>query len=1066
MGAKLLLLPLEQRQLFDGAGIAAGLAASDFVDSAEDANTDAAERSDLAGARIQSGRLTESIAQRGEPLKELLIIDPTVQDWQSLTAGLDSRAEIFVLDGTKDGIEQVADKLASSPNRYTALHILSHGGDGSIRLGASTVDAQTIANSSSEFAQIGDGIIEGGDVLIYGCDVGSTLKGASFLEALARATQRDVAGSTDLTGGQIAGGDWRLEAKIGNIDTSYVSESLLEDVGYQYLLADNDAPVAVDDNRSIFDNEVVANGQAIRGSVFGDNADSDPNGDSFTVAGIQTGVVAGPVLTGVDSVIQGVWGTVRIDTNGAYTYTPNAAARALNTGESAVEVFTYTICDSNNLVDSAVITIAIYGVTDTPVNLPPIPVADVRTVCESEVINDGQAIRGNLLGDRADSDPEGQSFVVAGATIGDVASGPAVLTGVNTPIVGQYGTLTIRDDGSYTYTPNANAVALTQGQSRVDVFTYTICDVNNATANSTISITVCGEGVPANNPPVANNDRREICEDDSLIDGQALRGNSLGDVRDIDPDGDSLKVNGVKAGDVVAVGAAGIAGNVGSSVAGQWGTIVIADDGSYKYTPSTAAQSLAEGQLVQDVFTYSICDAAGATSIAKITISICGQNDAPVARNDVREVCEDDLAIRGDAIGGNNLGDVKDSDPDNNGAADVLKVNGIRVGDNNSSLNVPPVGGVGSSIAGQWGSIVIAADGSYTYTPSPAAQALSANETVQDIFTYSICDASGATSTATITINICGENDAPIARNDERTTSPTIPITNGGSITGNTLGDVKDGDPDRNDTLTVIGVRPGAEDPNCLPSATGDAKPSASEAANVSQPIAGTYGTIVLKPDGSYVYTPNAAAATLTEGQKVQDVFAYTVSDGKGGTDCAQITIRMEGTAKPIVITPVVPPTVVPPTVVPPTVIPPTVIAPVIVPPVLIQPTIGAEPRAVPVATTPVIAPVLLTRAPLNLGSAIVFEQAGNLEASPFGDTPRVVKGFVDDTTVAKEDCVPTPVKAKPKSFVMVKPKIKPSVFADVVEKPNKAFSEQVKIAAKKLKMPAKVAPKVVEKEC
>jgi hypothetical protein len=34
------------------------------------------------------------------------------------------------------------------------------------------------------------------------------------------------------------------------------------------------------------------------------------------------------------------------------------------------------------------------------------------------------------------------------------------------------------------------------------------------------------------------------------------------------------------------------------------------------------------------------------------------------------------------------------------------------------------------------------------------------------------------------------------------------------------------------------------------------------------------------------------------------------------------------------------------------------------------------------------------------------------------------------------------------------------------VEKPNKSFSEQVQTAAKRFKIPAKVAPRIVEKEC
>jgi VCBS repeat-containing protein len=328
------------------------------------------------------------------------------------------------------------------------------------------------------------------------------------------------------------------------------------------------------------------------------------------------------------------------------------------------------------------------------------------------------------------------------------------------------------------------------------------------------------------------------------------------------------------------------------------------------------------------------------------------------------------------------------------------------------------------------------------------------------VFTYTICDPSGALSTAKITIEVCGQNDAPIAKDDVRTTTPTTPITNGNSIVGNTFGDIKDGDPDRRDVLTVVGVRPGTEDSNCLPMATGGIRASTAEQANVNKPIEGTYGTLTLKPDGTYSYQPNAVAQALPLGQKVQDVFTYMISDGKGGSDCAQITIRMEGTVKPVVVEP--------PVVVSPPVVPIVPLVP-LVPLIVVPPTRTVTSSTL--ASTPPVAfvPLVLSRPQLALGSAVIPEQVGALVASPFGDTPRVVKGFVEEAKPVVEDCIPVKkVAAKPgdKIAVKVKPKIKPSIFAIAIEKPNKNFSEQVKTAAKRFKVPTKVAPRVVEKEC
>jgi VCBS repeat-containing protein len=398
----------------------------------------------------------------------------------------------------------------------------------------------------------------------------------------------------------------------------------------------------------------------------------------------------------------------------------------------------------------------------------------------------------------------------------------------------------------------------------------------------------------------------------------------------------------------------------------------------------------------------------------------------------------------GKAIAGNLNGDVADSDPD----GDVLKVQGIAAGDSGSASIS---GGVGTAIAGTWGSLTIDRNGNYIYQPNAAAQALSAGETVKDVFTYTICDPSGALSTAKITIEVCGQNDAPIARDDVRTTTPSTPITNGGAITGNALGDTKDGDRDRNDVLTVVGVRPGVEDPNCLPQATGGIRASTAEQTNVNKPIEGTYGSLTLKPDGTYTYQPNATAQNLPQGQKVQDVFTYMVSDGKGGSDCAQITIRMEGTK-------VAPSVMVPP-----------VVEAIPLAPLVTLPIGRTATSSTLVSTAPVVTPLILSRPQLTLGSAVIPEQVGALLATPFSDTPRVVKGFVEEAPPAKEDCVPVQkAAAKPgdKVVAKVKPKIKPSIFVGAVEKPNKSFSEQVQTAAKRFKIPAKMAPRIVEKEC
>ena len=70
------------------------------------------------------------------------------------------------------------------------------------------------------------------------------------------------------------------------------------------------------------------------------------------------------------------------------------------------------------------------------------------------------------------------------------------------------------------------------------------------------------------------------------------------------------------------------------------------------------------------------------------------------------------------------------------------------------------------------------------------------------------------------------------------------------------------------DTLSVTGVSDTANGPGTL-----------------GQPLTGAYGKLTLNADGSSSYDLTSTPTTA-----VQDIFTYTVSDGKGGTAPATVT--------------------------------------------------------------------------------------------------------------------------------------------------------------------------------
>ncbi|MDF1754813.1 MAG: autotransporter-associated beta strand repeat-containing protein [Verrucomicrobiales bacterium] len=75
--------------------------------------------------------------------------------------------------------------------------------------------------------------------------------------------------------------------------------------------------------------------------------------------------------------------------------------------------------------------------------------------------------------------------------------------------------------------------------------------------------------------------------------------------------------------------------------------------------------------------------------------------------------------------------------------------------------------------------LVDAANGIINYDPNGQFESLAPGETATDTFTYTIVDDNGATDTATVTVTINGQNDAPTASGDTYTTDEDTVLTIG-----------------------------------------------------------------------------------------------------------------------------------------------------------------------------------------------------------------------------------------------------------------------------------------------
>ncbi len=561
----------------------------------------------------------------------------------------------------------------------------------------------------------------------------------------------------------------------------------------------------------------------------------------------------------------------------------------------------------------------------TPVNDLPTATDNTNTVSEDV----SPVVTGNLLTDNdgfgVDSDPD----------VADVLT-VSEIDGVNDPaidVTGLYGTLDWAADGSYSYTlDNSHPLidVLDDGESLTESFTYILSDGNGGTDAAVLTITILG----TNDGPIAVDDFDTVTED---LAPNPVTGNVL--PNDSDPDDEPLTVTLVD----------GLAANVGAPMATSFGTLTLNSDGSYSYTldnSNPVVDALGDSDSLSETFSYTISD-GDLTATAILTISILGRNEAPVAVDDTNTIAEDSVpAVTGDVL-------LNDSDPE----FDPLTV---------SNVDGLPAN-VGSAVAGIYGSLTLNSDGTYSYTldnADPDTNALPDGALVSETFSYTIQDPSGASDTATLTIDISGANDTPLTINPadqiDPMHSPVTPIDGSLLVTDVDTGDsvtFSDGgtlplglviDPITGlitGTPTVPGSYPvtitvtdtvGATNtidfnwdvtntppianPNTnsvvedsgTPTISGDLRANDTDAEDptsalvitnvngVPAPgsVTGTYGTITFNSDGTYSYTlddldPDTDA--LPEGFLASETFTYQVRDTGGATSVGNLTINITG---------------------------------------------------------------------------------------------------------------------------------------------------------------------------
>jgi VCBS repeat-containing protein len=411
--------------------------------------------------------------------------------------------------------------------------------------------------------------------------------------------------------------------------------------------------------------------------------------------------------------------------------------------------------------------------------------------------------------------------------------------------------------------PLASIAVTVDGPSSDDVYTFDETDFSASGSGSSFTYTLntdqaYAEGGGSYTAAVddavddAGNDGADGSQSDSYVLPTAQDDALTTDEETSISDGAPGVLGNDSPSDLSVSAVNGAGADVGSQITLSSGALLTLNaDGSYDYAPNGAFEDLDENASRDDSFTYTALGPEGGTAQATVTVTVNGENDAPVVSENTALVL--DAAGNTKTITTSNL---SASDPDD---APTDRTFTVTAAPSNGRILV---GGT--------------QDGSFTQADLEnnriAYEHDGSNRTTDD-FTFTLSDdVSTESAEQTFDIFIDVDNRPPSASNDEATTTEddVLSVTQAGNgVLAN------DEDPD-NDNLTVSSVG-GSVD-------------------NVGAPVSlSAGGTVTINADGTYSFDPADDYQDLANGESASPSVTYTASDGRGGTDDAALTVTVTG---------------------------------------------------------------------------------------------------------------------------------------------------------------------------
>ncbi|MEX3009618.1 beta strand repeat-containing protein [Hoeflea sp. TYP-13] len=610
---------------------------------------------------------------------------------------------------------------------------------------------------------------------------------------------------------------------------------------------------------------------------------------TLSVANV-TGLTAGVTLSGT---------TLTVDPS-------DAAFQSLAAGQDQIIVVGYDVVDAQGASVPQTATITITGTNDAP------QVAAALTAAADE---DDASFNVDLLDGATDADA-GETATLSVANVTGLTAG-VTLSGT---------TLTV--DPS-----DAAFQSLAAGQDQIIVVGYDVVDAQGASVPQTATITITG----TNDNPVVITPQTVPAEVHEVVDdgaGESTATLSTGGVITVtDVDSDFVDGGGLPA--AITVGASPVY-TYNPAIPGQDlpDTIlnavflsiddVVSTPGSHvaeiSYTfrvEDGAIEFLGEGDTLTIEYMVEISDGDGGSVQTPVTIVVNGKNDAPEITTPAP--IEITLSETPNSVG-----------PQDISVAGSITVEDLDIGDTltASVSNGSAVYSGGSVPAGLEALLLDPAN--FTFNPT---ETNGGNVLINYNVTGAELDFLGAGETLTVTFDV--------KVNDGLADSNSVPveITINGTNDDPTVSDIMVGDPSQADASSVTadasgnvyedcgihGNHPAAVSGDALDTSPGgnasdpdtgdDANLQITHVANAanmtnqtiasggSATIMGLYGALMIAADGTYTYElyntsdpEGGLLNALRHDEVVNETFEFTVSDGNGGQDTANLVFTVVGT--------------------------------------------------------------------------------------------------------------------------------------------------------------------------